>query len=114
MMVMMDGHVEVTLAGQSATLVPTLGCAMELCRRHGSLGDLLAKLESYDLPAAVDTVRCGLGRPERDHGAVAEDVFATGLVDLTAPLVRFVIILANGGKPLKREEGDEPGGPFGG
>lgn len=109
---MMDGHVEVTLAGQSATLAPTLGCAMELCRRHGSLGELLAKLQNYDLPAAVDTVRCGLGRSEREHGAVAEEVFATGLVDLTVPLVRFVILLANGGKPMKPAEEDQSAGPF--
>lgn len=109
---MMEGHVEITLAGDSITLAPTLGCALELCRKHGSLGAVLDKLEAYDLNAATDVVQAGLGFLKRE--VVAQQVYDAGLVDLTPALVRFVIMLANGGKPMKAEEEEKPGGPFAG
>lgn len=107
---MMEGHVEIALVGGGVTLSPTLGCAMGLCAKHGSLGDVLAKLESYDLNAAVDVVHLACGRFERKD--VAQYVYDTGLVDLAPQLVRFVIMLANGGRPLKAEEEEKPGAPF--
>lgn len=112
---MLDGEVTFTLAGQPATLSPTLRAALRLSALHGNFGALLAKLEAYDLKAATDTVQYGLGRPDNEMKQTTEEVFATGLVDLTPHLISYVIRLANGGKPLKAgEEDKETDGPFGG
>lgn len=112
---MLEGHVEIPLAGSTATLAPSLGAAMELCRRHQNFGTLLGKLEAYDLPASVDVVHLALGRGDGERRTTEEEVFSTGLVTLTPLLVRFVIMLANGGRPLKPDSGDEkPDAPFAG
>ena len=104
---MLEGHVEIPLAGSTATLAPSLGAAMELNRRHQNFGALLGKLEAYDLGAAVDVVHLGLGRGDGERKLSEEQVFAGGLVALTPDLIRFVIMLANGGRPLKPDSGEE-------
>jgi hypothetical protein len=109
---MMEGHVEIPLAGGQVTLAPTLGAATALNRRHENFGTLLAKLEAYDLAAAADVVHLGLGRGDHERGTTEEQVFAVGLIELTPLLLRFVIMLANGGKPVKPEE-EKVAGPFG-
>jgi len=109
---LMDGRMEITLAGHPATLVPTLGAAMELCRRHGSFMALLSKLADLDLNAAIDVVRLGLGRPESEHGLLAQQVFEGGLTDLMPHLSAYVFTLANGGRPRKDEGGDDDASPF--
>lgn len=109
---MLDGEVRITLAGQEVTLLPTLGAAVRLNHLHGDFGSLLGKLESYDLAAASDTVHWALGRSEADRQRTTEEVFAAGLIELAPSLIHYVILLANGGKPLQsREEGRE-NGPF--
>ncbi|MFG1330260.1 hypothetical protein V5F41_03295 [Xanthobacter autotrophicus] len=111
---MHEGHVDITLAGASSTLAPSLGAAMDLCHRHQSFGALLAKLEAYDLPAAADVVHAGLGRSDGERNLTREQVFSEGLIEVTPLLIRFVIMLANGGRPLKPAEEEKPGGPFAG
>lgn len=110
---MLEGHQEIPLGGGTVTLAPTLGAALDLCHRHSSFGTLLAKLEAYDLPAAADVVHAGLGRTEGERDATRADVFAAGLIEMTPLLIRFVIMLANGGRPLKPDaEVSAAGVPF--
>lgn len=111
---MMEGHVDIPLRGSTFTLVPSLGAACELNRRHQSFGALLAKLEAYDLAASADVVHCGLGRTAEDREMSEEEVYDTGLLDLAPLLIRYVILLANGGRPIRPEgDGEEKsGGPF--
>ena len=106
------GEIEIELGGETVVLRPTLGCAVRLNKKFGSFGKLLAELEAYNLEAAIETVATGApGTPD-----VRERVFETGLVTLTPSLIRFVIILANGGKPVDtstEEEANDHPGPFG-
>ncbi|OYW33047.1 MAG: hypothetical protein B7Y12_03830 [Rhizobiales bacterium 24-66-13] len=109
---MLDGHVEIALQGEAVTLVPSLGAAMTLNRTHQSFGSLLAKLESYDLQACIDVVHFGLGRTDAQRNQTAEEVFATGMVEMVPDLIKFAIRLANGGKAPKIDEVDPSAGPF--
>lgn len=102
-----DGEVTIDLSGTPATLRPLLGAAITLDKKYGGFGRLLGALEGYQLSAAIDVVLLGLGRDEAERPATTEQVFKAGLVDLTPHLIRFVIMLANGGRPLKTEE-EEP------
>lgn len=112
---MLEGEVHITLAGQPVTLSPTLGAAIRLNSLYGSLGALLGRLESYDMEAATETVLQGSGRTKSDSRRTTAEVFQAGLMDLTPYLIHFVILLVNGGKPVKHEE-EEPkvNGPFDG
>lgn len=94
----------IELAGVG-TLTPTLGSAMSLNSKHGTLMALARKLEDCDMAAAVDVAAAGTGLPREK---AAEAVFAAGLFHCIAPLTRFVLLLGNGGKfPTEAEpEGD--------
>ncbi len=93
----------IELAGVG-TLTPTLGAAMALNSKHGTLMALARKLEDCDMAAAVDLAAAGTGLPREK---AAEAVFAAGLFNCIAPMTRFVLLLGNGGK-LPSE--DEPEG----
>lgn len=111
---MLEGTVEIPLGAGLVTLEPTLGAALELCRRHQSFGALLAKLEAYDLPACVDVVQVARGGGASERRAFEELVFENGVVTLAPLLIRFVIMLANGGRPLTdAEEEADATRPFG-
>ena len=90
----MEGEVEIGIDGESVTLRPSLGAAMALNQEFGSFGGLLSELEAYNLGAAIKVVK----RAGEFHDE--ERIFKTGLVEITPSLIRFVIMLANGGKPL--------------
>ena len=110
---MRDG-ITLHLAGQPVELVPTLGAAVELNRRHGGLMNLLAALDRYDLNAAVDVVLAARGLPEASRQETTAAVYEHGLATLTPDLVRFVILLSNGGRSPteKDEEAKEADRPF--
>lgn len=101
---MNEGDVSIDLAGTPVTLRPLLSAAVALDREHGSFGKLLAELEVYNLSAATTVVLHGLGRPVAEMEATTADVFKSGLIELTPHLIRYVILLANGGRPMKAEE----------
>lgn len=109
-----DGLVPIQLGRAPAVLTPTLSAAMGLCREHGSFGALLDKVASYDLDACASVVLHGLGRtPHVDEAWTLQEVFDAGMVALVPLLIRFIGILANGGRPIPAEE-EKPAGPFGG
>ncbi|WP_155982399.1 hypothetical protein [Xanthobacter sp. 126] len=94
------------------TLVPSLGAAVALCRSHKDFAALLEQVAKYDLEACTAVVHHGLARTSDEWEQSAEEVYETGMVELAPHLIRFVGILANGGKPLPKEE-EKPSGPFG-
>lgn len=111
----MQDAIEVDLGGHCpAILRPTLGAAISLSKRHGGLMNVLAALERYDFDIAVEVVEAGMRVGAEQHQIIAEKVFSAGVVALTPNLVRFVILLANGGRPLKEkgEEAEQSERPF--
>ncbi|WGD32013.1 hypothetical protein AncyloWKF20_09420 [Ancylobacter sp. WKF20] len=111
---MLEG-LTIRIGDREEVLLPTLGAALDLNKRHGGLMNLLAALERYDLNAAVDVVLAGLNRPVDEREATTAQVFGAGLMTLTPDLVRFVIVLANGGRAPSGDEAEakEPPRPFG-
>ncbi|MDQ0347861.1 hypothetical protein [Ancylobacter vacuolatus] len=106
-------EIEIQLGGSVVTLRPTLGAAMGMSKRHGGLMNVLAGLERYDLAMAADVVSAGTGAGADQRQAIEEKVFAAGLAGLVSPLVRFVILLSNGGRsPEEPEEAKGVERPF--
>lgn len=105
--------IEIALGGATVTLRPTLGAATDISRRHGGLMNVLAGLERYDLSMAADVVAAGISAPSDQRQAIEEKVFAAGLAGLVPHLVRFVILLSNGGRaPDEPSEAKETERPF--
>lgn len=108
---LLSGHVEIVLDGEKVTLAPTLFAATHICKHFGGFQAASAKLYAQDLESYAAVVRGGLGyKADKDAAGLLDKVFASGTINLLYPLVEFVLILANGGKPLApAAETDAPG-----
>ena len=98
------GEVTVDLAGTTYTLRPTLQAARALGRDFGGFAPLLQRIRDLDLDAYVAVIVQGAALERREAKEVPDLVWQSGMIDLLAPTTEFVMILANGGRPL----GDEP------
>jgi hypothetical protein len=103
------GDVTITLAGEQRVLHPTLRCITMLSNSYGGLAKVRDALAAQDFGAATVVIRWGLNLSDNEAKKLPEQVFATGLTaDLLVPLIRFVGILANGGKPMPDDPLEEP------
>ena len=100
-------EVEITLKGKSETLRCTLKAAKSVNALAGGFQGALSCLATMDQDAYFLIVAAGLGKRPVD---VEQSVYESGLTNLTEPLSNFVLMLANGGKPLvAAEEGNGEG-----
>lgn len=90
-------EVEITLNGKTETLRCTLRAARRV-NAGGGFAETLRRLQSFDMDAFVAVVAAGLDKPP---ATVEEAVFTEGTMNLAEPLANYVMLLANGGKPLK-------------
>lgn len=95
--------VEITLKGKPETLRCTLKAAKAVNALAGGYQNALARLAAMDHEAYSAVIAAGLGKRPMD---VEKDVYEAGLPVLAQPVSTFVMMLANGGKPL--EEAEEP------
>lgn len=103
------GEVGITLAGSPATLRPTLGAGIAINQMFGNFQEAHRRVAALDLEATSFIVAKGIGARDSDLKAVTEKVFATGLQELRLPVMRYIGILSNGGKPIN-PEADEGNG----
>jgi len=95
------GEVVITLDGEERILKPTLRAITMISAQYGGLAKARDALAAQDFQAATTIIRWGLNLPDSEAKKLPDQVFDTGLtVDLLVPLIRFIGILANGGKPL--------------
>jgi hypothetical protein len=95
------GDVVIELAGEPRTLHPTLRAIQMISAQYNGLARARDALAAQDFQAATTVVRWGLNLSDNEAKKLPDQIFATGLTsDLLVPLIRFIGILANGGKPL--------------
>lgn len=99
-----EGIVRLSLGGEEVELLPTLKAIKRISAAFGGITNALAKIQALDFEAYVTVIK---------HGALADDalakrldelVFATRPVRLMPDLVRYLMILANGGRPLSDDD----------
>ncbi|TPM39378.1 hypothetical protein FJ951_27105 [Mesorhizobium sp. B2-2-3] len=98
------GDVDIVLEGETFTLRPTLKAAQAISRQAGGIMGALRGLANLDLDVATSIVADGLGKKPSE---VEETVWRTGIANLNADLTRFVMIVANGGRPPTDKDGGE-------
>lgn len=96
---MADGEVEIELAGKAHTLKPTFRAFKGVNALGGTDGYIEAqrRVAAMDADAIASVIALGLGKSVAD---IEQDVFKTGILKLSAPVSEFLVMLANGGKPL--------------
>jgi hypothetical protein len=103
-----EGDVEITLDGDQFTLRPTLR-AMNQISSMGGLAKVRQAIVDQDFSTVVSVVLYGAnlaGKAEAKQ--IPDKVYANGLdAALLVPLINFLAILANGGKPLPEHQDDQ-------
>lgn len=95
------GDVTILLAGEPRVLHPTLRAITMISNTYGGLAKARDALASQDFAAVVVVIRWGLNLSDTEAKKLPDQVFETGVTsDLLVPLIRYIGILANGGKPL--------------
>ena len=90
------GTLSVNLDGTPSDLRCSLYAAKQINAMFGDYQGALDRLRALDLNAYIAIVAAGLGKDARD---VEDKVYTTGMSDLILPLMKFVNMLGNGGRP---------------
>lgn len=103
------GHITISLAGGQAELVPSLFAATKISQHFSGFQNAMNRVAGGDLEAITAVTRYGLGiRTDAEAAGLDEKVYESGILRLTAPVTEFLLVLANGGRPLDdtRQEPD--------
>jgi Protein of unknown function (DUF3168) len=100
-------EIDIILDGEKMQLMPSLNAARELCRKYGGLLVLVDLINTAHFNAMVDVVWYGLGSgSDMDRKELEPKVYASGLSKLAPRLVRYVILLVNGGNEPEEVRAD--------
>lgn len=103
-----SGEIEIELGGEPKTLTCTLNAATRISRHFGGFRAANDQLLAQNLDAYVVIIRFGLGlRTDAEVKALGDLVYRTGLNNLVLPLVDYVVMLSNGGRPVDESADEE-------
>lgn len=108
-----SGEVELFLDGARAVLKPTARAALMISQFCGGLREAGLRLGRYDIETINFVIGTGLNLSDRDSKDLPDRIFRSGYQDLASPLIRFVGMLSNGGRPIDGDE-ERPGNEEGG
>ena len=112
-----SGEVPVVFNGEDLVLKPTLRAATTISRQFDGFANARAKLLAEQLDAVVFILRLGLNLSDRDARDLPDKVYENGITaELLIPLIKYVAVLGNGGRPLpdEPEDGNADSGGGGG
>ena len=104
------GDVEMELDGETVTLRPTLKAARAISSQAGGISGAVEAVGKLDLDAVIGIVTLGLGLTGQEAREIPEKVWRTGLTELVDPVLQYLMILANGGRPIE-DGGEEEADP---
>lgn len=103
------GDVEIELNGNTEWLKPSLAAALLISGSEwGDPRSLADRVLGLNIYAIRYVIAAGTGRKPDD--ALLADVYATGTVVIFGKCLRFLHIIANGGREPKEDE-NKPGDP---
>jgi hypothetical protein len=99
------GEITVSLNGNDLTLRTTPRAGLQISRQYGGLAKARQQLVDENIDAIVFILRLGSGMSDRDAKDLGDRVYRNGITaDLLVPLIKYVAMLGNGGKPLDEDE----------
>jgi hypothetical protein len=100
------GDVELSVSGEKVVLRPSLNAAIKLSTQPGGLSKMVERCTDLDFDAICDVLIIGGGMTVGQE--TKEDIFKEGIINLVLPCVRFLNLLATGGKPADESEESDP------
>ena len=98
------GNVTVNIDGDDYTLKPTLHAIKALSAQYDGLSGCLDRLRRMDMNAFINVVNVGADIKGKEAKALEPAIFRTPMGELIGPLVEYVAVLMNGGRPLEDAE----------
>lgn len=97
---------------ETLTLKPTYRAATSINKHFGGYAAAIESVSKVDLDAFAEIIKYGVGFTPNGAKGLGERVWRTGSMTLAAPIVEFLSILINGGKPMgdKQIEDDAQSG----
>jgi hypothetical protein len=97
-----SGEVVVDLETKQYVLKPTINAWRTISRQYGGMAQARANLVAENVETMIFIIRIGSGLPDKQLRNLDEEVFKAGIKAETVliPLLRYMGILANGGRPL--------------
>ena len=111
--VVMCETVTVSVAGREYELKATLQAMRAVSQVFGGLRPAIQRVTDLDLDATASVIIAGaglrLGRKEAD--ALVDEIWKSeNKGDIAAPVLDFLSMLLNGGRPFDADNDDKPGG----
>jgi hypothetical protein len=104
------GEMPVIFGDEELILKPTLRAMTAINRQYGGLAKARQELVAENFDAIVFVLRHGLNLSDKDARGLPDRVYENGITaELLIPLIKYVAVLGNGGKPLPDEPGNELG-----
>jgi hypothetical protein len=102
-------RVTVTIDGDDLELRPTPNAILALSAEWDGFSPLISALQRMSVKAAISVIVAGAGIEGKAAKDAPAKIATAGMSNLLAPLIEFVLICANGGKPLggDTESGDK-------
>lgn len=102
------GNVVIKLGDQEVTLRPSLQAAITLSGGRGGMSVLTERCLNLEFAAIQSIIIAGMGgKTSKD---LPELIYQAGILDLSAPCIKFLHIVSNGGRPIDDDDDDEGGG----
>ena len=98
-------NVEISLDGEKVALKPSLNACQTISRQSGGISAAVAAVGKFDLDVIVSVVTLGLGATGDAAKAIPDKVWRTGLADLVGPVTKYLMVIANGGRPVDENVG---------
>lgn len=100
------GNIEIELDGETVVLRPNLKAAQNISRSKGGIMAAVEAVGKFDLDTMVNVIALGLGAEGKEARDLADKVYSTGMADLVSPVINYLTILANGGRPMQASGGE--------
>ncbi|MBU1306329.1 MAG: hypothetical protein KKF33_12535 [Alphaproteobacteria bacterium] len=94
------GNVAIVLDGEDVVLRPNLKAAQTISRQKGGIMAAVDAVGKFDFDTIAAVITLGLGVEGKEARDIPEKVYSTGMADLVAPVINYLSILANGGRPV--------------
>ena len=102
-----EGEIVIELDGSPVTLSPTPAAIISISRQCEGLSNAVRRLGNLEVEAFSIVIGAGMKANDSVRKKLPEQIYRSSMLDLMGPCIRFVNILANGGKPL--DDGDKEG-----
>lgn len=101
------GETAITFEDEELFLRPTLRAANNISRQFNGFRMARQALVDENFEAVVFILRQGLNLSDKDAKGLPDRVYVNGITaELLIPLIKYVAILGNGGRPLPDEPED--------